>query len=96
VMFTLVDAKGAELVPRQVVELSRDYLAPPRDATGQASERELLGDELRRDMTSAILRRIGAALNVTRPELRNASVDGAATDGAPADGASDANAAATP
>ena len=78
VMFTFVDAQGEEVVPRQVVELSRDYLAPPRDATGQASERELLGDELRRDMTSAILRRIGAALNVTRPELRGASNDGAA------------------
>ena len=77
VMFTFVDAQGEEVVPRQVVELSRDYLAPPRDATGQASERELLGDELRREMTSAILRRIGAAVNVTRPELRGAAADGA-------------------
>jgi len=75
VMFTLVDAEGGEVVPRQVVELSRDYVAPPRDSTGQASERELLGDELRREMTSAILRRIGAALQVTRPDQRGAAAD---------------------
>ena len=75
VMFTLVDAEGGEVVPRQVVELSRDYVAPPSDSRGQASERELLGDELRREMTSAILRRIGAALQVTRPDQRGAAAD---------------------
>lgn len=76
VVFSLVDAQGTEVVPRQVIELSRDFVAPPADSIGQASERELLAKELRREMTSAILRRVGAALNVTRPGERGA---GAAT-----------------
>jgi LPS-assembly lipoprotein len=53
----------------QAVELSRDYVAPPADSIGKASERELLARELRREMGQAILRRIGAALNVTQPNI---------------------------
>jgi LPS-assembly lipoprotein len=52
---------GADLVPSQAVELSRDYVASPSDALGKNSERELLSRELMRDMTQAILRRIEAA-----------------------------------
>lgn len=69
VIFTLLDASGNVVVPQQAVELSRDYVAPANDSIGKASERELLAKELRRDMSQAILRRIGAALNVTRPEI---------------------------
>ena len=76
VVFTLVDAAGATVVPQQSVELSRDYVAPPADSIGKTSERELLAKELRKDMTTAILRRVGAALNVTHPETRGT---GAAT-----------------
>lgn len=79
VMFSLVDAGGNVIVPRQVVELSRDYVAPPRDSIGQASERELLSKELRREMTSAILRRVGAALNVTRPAVNEGGASAATT-----------------
>ncbi len=62
VVFMLYDAAGKEVIPRQVVELSRDFLASPTDAVGRNSERELLEKELRRDMDAAVLRRIDAAL----------------------------------
>ena len=51
-------ADGTELVPQQAVELSRDYVSPPEDATGTSTEREILADELRREMAASILRRI--------------------------------------
>jgi LPS-assembly lipoprotein len=70
VIFALLDQAGNAVVPQQAVELSRDYVAPPADAVGATSERELLAKELRREMSTAILRRVGAALNVTRPEVR--------------------------
>ena len=70
VIFALLDQAGNVVVPQQAVELSRDYVAPPADAVGATSERELLAKELRREMSTAILRRVGAALNVTRPEVR--------------------------
>ena len=50
------------IVPQQAVELSRDYIAPPSDSIGRNSERELLVNEMRKDMNAAILRRIDAAL----------------------------------
>jgi LPS-assembly lipoprotein len=74
VIFALIDAEGNYVVPRQAVELSRDYVAPPADSVGATSERELLAKELRRDMSTAILRRVGAALNVTHPERRGNEV----------------------
>ncbi|MBA3929239.1 LPS-assembly lipoprotein [Pseudoxanthomonas japonensis] len=58
VVFSFKRADGTDLVPQQVVELSRDYVSPPQDATGTATEREVLADELRREMASSILRRI--------------------------------------
>lgn len=79
VVFALIDASGNMAVPQQAVELSREYVAPPTDTTGEASERELLSRELRREMSSAILRRIGAALRVTRPaenDRRGTAVEG--------------------
>lgn len=57
-IFTFRLADGTELVPQQVVELSRDYVSPPEDATGTSTEREILADELRREMAASILRRI--------------------------------------
>ena len=58
VVFSFKKADGTDLVPQQVVELSRDYVSPPQDATGTATEREVLAEELRRDMAASILRRI--------------------------------------
>ncbi len=50
------------LVPQQVIELSRDYVSPPQDATGTATEREILATELRRDMAASMLRRIDSVV----------------------------------
>ena len=61
VIFTMRRADDSVVVPQQAVELGRDYLAPPVDSIGKASERELLVRELRRDMAAAILRRVDAA-----------------------------------
>ena len=61
VVFSLRRADGSEAVPRQAVELQRDYLDPAVDAIGNASEREMLVRELQRDMAAAILRRVDAA-----------------------------------
>ena len=58
VVFAFTKADGTDLVPQQVVELSRDYVSPPQDATGTTTEREVLADELRREMAASILRRI--------------------------------------
>lgn len=60
VVFSLYKADDTVLVPRQVVELARDYVATPNDSLGRSGEREILGREMRRDMTAAILRRIDA------------------------------------
>ena len=62
VVFRLRKADDSMIVPQQAVELSRDYIAPPADSIGRNSERELLVNEMRRDMSAAILRRIDAAL----------------------------------
>ncbi|HHW4679535.1 MAG TPA: LPS-assembly lipoprotein LptE [Xylella sp.] len=61
-IFTLIDANGKVIVPQQVIELSRDYLYPPMDATGTNTEREILANELRRDMSASILRRIDSVV----------------------------------
>ncbi len=62
VVFRMVRADGTPLVPQQAVEMSRDYVAPPTDAVGSNSERELLVREMRRDMSAAIMRRVDAAV----------------------------------
>ena len=74
-IFSFRLADGTELVPQQVVELSRDYVSPPEDATGTSTEREILDDELRREMAASILRRIDGGVRtraaspaVPRPE----------------------------
>lgn len=61
-IFTLLRADGSVLVPQQVIELSRDYVSPPQDATGTATEREILATELRREMSASILRRIDSVV----------------------------------
>jgi len=62
VVFVLHNADGDVLVPQQAVELARDYVAAPDDATGIDSERELLTQEMRREMNASVLRRIDAAV----------------------------------
>jgi LPS-assembly lipoprotein len=67
VVFSLTDANGDEVVPQQAVEMSRDYISSPTEATGTATERELLTREMQREMTASILRRIDAASRDVRP-----------------------------
>ncbi|MGN6512923.1 MAG: LPS-assembly lipoprotein LptE [Lysobacteraceae bacterium] len=60
VIFRLRRADGTDLVPQQVQELSRDYIASPALASGTEGEREILTQELRREMANSILRRVDA------------------------------------
>ena len=78
VIFIFRREDGSELVPQQVIELSRDYVSPPTDATGTTTEREILADELRREMSASIIRRIDS---VVRNELREGRSLSAPADG---------------
>lgn len=60
VVFGLRKGDGSDVLPRQVIELSRDYISSPTNPTGAESEQELLSRELRREMVAQILRRIDA------------------------------------
>lgn len=60
VTFRLDGATDEVIVPQQAIDLSRDYVAPPVDSIGRASESELLARELRREMGASVLRRIDA------------------------------------
>ena len=60
VFFRLTRADGSDMVPQQALELSRDYVSVATRSAGTDSEREILANELRREMVSSILRRIDA------------------------------------
>lgn len=60
VIFELRKADGTALVPRQTIELGRDYISNPVNAIGTEGEREILQREMRREMTASVLRRIEA------------------------------------
>lgn len=60
VVFEVRRADGAKPVPRQAVELSRDYISSPVNSIGTEGERELLAKELRREMAASIIRRLDA------------------------------------
>lgn len=60
--FELRDADGEVRVPRQRVEISRDFTYDAGASIGTPAEQELIESELRRDMQAAILRRLDAAL----------------------------------
>src|SRR6476620_10443099 len=61
VIFRLNRADGSDMVPQQVIELSRDYISVPTNSSGTEGEREILTRELRREMAASILRRVDAA-----------------------------------
>ena len=69
-VFSVQAADGGELVPEQVIELSREYVSLPENSTGSESEREMLSRELQREMAAAVLRRIDA---VNRARMRDAA-----------------------
>ena len=60
--FELLAADGSVRIPRQRVELSREYTYDATGAIGSPAEQRLLEDELRRDMVDTLLRRLDAAL----------------------------------
>lgn len=60
VIFRLRRADGSDLVPQQVQELARDYIASPELSAGTQGEQDILTVELRREMATSILRRIDA------------------------------------
>ncbi|MCQ4165302.1 LPS-assembly lipoprotein LptE [Tahibacter harae] len=55
-----VDAAGTVILPRQVIELSRDYTFDETQALGVAAQEDELRKQLQRDMVQAILRRLEA------------------------------------
>lgn len=87
VIFELRRADGSIVVPRQTIELARDYISNPVNATGTEGEREVLARELRREMASSILRRIdavfksgakGTPLPIPQPAVAPSPADAAA------------------
>lgn len=62
VTFELSAADGALVMPRQAVELSREYAYDATAAFGTSEEQDVIREELQRDMVAAILRRVDAAL----------------------------------
>lgn len=66
-IFDLRRADGSVVVPRQSIELARDYISIPTRAEGTESERELLSREMRREMVASILRRIDAVSKAPQP-----------------------------
>ncbi len=71
VVFSFKRPDGSVVVPEQAVELSRDYVSPPIDATGTTTEREILADELRREMSASILRRIDSVVRAEMEKQKN-------------------------
>ncbi len=63
VEFEVEDAGGTALLPKQTIELSRDFTFDASQALGVAAEVDLLTRELQRDMTQTILRRLEAIAN---------------------------------
>lgn len=62
VTFELVDASGLVVVPRQDVELERDYSFDTIQAQGTPGEEEVMRAELEREIVQSILRRVDAVL----------------------------------
>jgi len=60
VTFELRRPDGTAIVPRQTIELARDYVSNPVQAIGTEGEREILQGEMRREMVASVLRRLDA------------------------------------
>lgn len=62
VKFEFLAADGTVLVPKQDAVIEREYVFDARDASGTPAERELIHQEVQRDMVGMVLRRVQAAL----------------------------------
>ena len=60
VTFEVRKPDGTTPVPRQTIELARDYVSNPVQSIGTEGEREILQGELRREMVASVLRRLDA------------------------------------
>ena len=60
--FDVVDAENQQVVPKQRIDLRRDYLFDTARALGNRAEEDLVLAKLQRDMADAILRRVDVAL----------------------------------
>ncbi|MEO7431486.1 MAG: LPS assembly lipoprotein LptE [Dokdonella sp.] len=60
VEFSVQGGDGTVVVPKQTIELSREFTFDATQALGVASETDLLSKELERDMVQTILRRLEA------------------------------------
>lgn len=81
VIFELRAADGSAIVPRQTIELARDYVSNPTRSLGTEGEREILQRELRREMAASVLRRIDtvarrAQATAAPPPSSNATATG--------------------
>jgi LPS-assembly lipoprotein len=61
VEFELIDSAAVVVLPRQTIEMDRDYTFDTEQALGTPGEEELVRAELERDMVQTLLRRIDAA-----------------------------------
>lgn len=66
VEFEVVDSAGTALLPKQTIELSREYTFDASQALGVAAENDMLTRELQRDMVDTILRRLQAIAHAER------------------------------
>jgi LPS-assembly lipoprotein len=64
VEFEMQDAAGTTILPKQTIELSRDFTFDASQALGVAAQTDLLTKELQRDMVQSILRRLEARANL--------------------------------
>ena len=60
VEFEVLNAAGTSLLPKQTIELSREFTFDSTQTLGLAAETDLLTQELERDMVQTILRRLEA------------------------------------
>lgn len=65
VEFELTGMDGKTRVPKQEVRLEREYTFDVTAAGGTPAERQLIREELARDMVGAIVRQLSAALRAT-------------------------------
>ena len=63
VEFEVTDAAGTAVLPKQTIELARDFTFDATQALGLSAETDLLTKELERDMVQTILRRLEALAN---------------------------------
>jgi LPS-assembly lipoprotein len=66
VEFEVQDAAGTAILPKQTIELTREFTFDATQALGVAAETDLLGKELERDMVQTILRRLEALAHAGR------------------------------